>query len=559
MFCCSSRVLSPTRGPDINTALDTDDDPRAGELQATTPTHEESDPPSRALASRAGEVQATTPRHEEESAQLESLDVALPGDEARLHRGGGPREQYDATGTQLLYRMAAVSEETANRELTCEYPAYGQAFAMGFTEARGLVQDVFPKVQWAYVPVQSFDDLSSDATWAAKLDDTMQRYISSRGLPGGAQLAVAKDGRLLYSRTFGVADMTDRAAAPPTEDALFHYGSISKSITAVAAMLLVEDGVLDLDASVFELLGGIAPVVDTRVLQIRVWHLMNHTAGMSDGGGMGTGYADTRTPAATAAMLQKVTLTNSPGEVFEYCNTGPNIVSRIIEVLTGQDYDAFVLERIWSPLGCTKPPVVSSMYRQHPGEVLFYHPTRPGQIKADKSNLYWKYLWGGRAGSQGNRELGLEAAGGWKGSAGSVALLGADLLASLQGAPSAKLLSAESVKTMMAPGSKYAAPMGGAHYSLGFITWSMKPQACTAEAPAVDWETSYAQWMHGGTFGSALHVDTSKGGVAWAFCLNAPPHFETAHEPDHVAEPDGLKAQLRQVIFDALFKEGVRF
>ena len=93
---------------------------------------------------------------------------------------------------------------------------------------------------------------------------------------------------------------------------------------------------------------------------------------------MGTGgFADTSNPAATLAMLQKLTLSRAPGETFEYCNTGPNIVSRIIEVLSGQDYDAFVINRVWAPLGITTP-VVSSMYRPHKGEVPFYHPTRPG-------------------------------------------------------------------------------------------------------------------------------------------------------------------------------------
>ena len=315
---------------------------------------------------------------------------------------------------------------------------------------------------------------------------------------------------------------------------------------------------LDLDASAFELLGGdAASLTDARVATIRVCHLMNHTAGLTDGGGMGTGgFADTSNPAATLAMLQKLTLSKAPGETFEYCNTGPNIVSRIIEVLSGQDYDAFVINRVWAPLGITTP-VVSSMYRPHEGEVPFYHPTRPGQISADKSNLYWKYLWGGRAGSQGNRELGLEGAGGWKGPATALALLGADLLASLQGAPSAKLLTAETVKVMM--GSQYATPMGEVHYALGFINWAKNPSACTVGASAVEWEAAYAQWMHGGTFGSALHVETGGGGVSWAFCLNAPPHFATAHEQDHIAEPDGLKAQLRKVFQSAMFSEGVRF
>ena len=190
---------------------------------------------------------------EEEQPIAKKLKVEPAAAADAPHQGNGPREQHgtlgngsrEQHGTKVLFRMAAVSEELAECELTCEYPPYGQAFGMEHTRAHGLHQDVFPKVEWIHVPVQTFDKLpaSKATSWANKLDATMQNYITSRGLPGGAQLAAAKNGKLLYSRTFGVASMTDRSAAPPTEDALFHYGSISKSITAVAAMLLVEEGV----------------------------------------------------------------------------------------------------------------------------------------------------------------------------------------------------------------------------------------------------------------------------------------------------------------------------
>ncbi len=60
------------------------------------------------------------------------------------------------------------------------------------------------------------------------------------------------------------------------------------------------------------------------------------------------------------------------------------------------------------------------------------------------------------------------------------------------------------------------------------------------------------------SFGSALHVETYAEELSWAFCLNAPPHFYDL-QIDHVAEPDGLKAQVRQVFQDAMFREGIRF
>ena len=472
------------------------------------------------------------------------------------HMGGTSVVRKEGGNGRILFKMEQVSEAKGNEELNVDYPSYGQAFPMSWTQSRGLQQDVFPAVEWIEVPVKSFDE-AGDASWARKLDEVVQGYVKSRGLPGGVQLAAAKDGKLVYSRTFGVADVTDPEARPMSADALLYFGSISKSITSVAVMSLVQEGKLEMDTPVFQVLGGDGPVADERVKNITLRMCLNHTAGLSDGGGMGTGYDDTRSIESTIRTLAQKKLDRDPGSQYEYTNTTFNIVCRIIEKVSGFTYEDYVRARIWQPLGRIGP-VVSSMYQQHPGEVPMYAPTRPGQIKPDKSNLYWKYLWGGRKGAQGNKEIGLEGGGGWKGSAADLALLGADLLSGIMGGPCKIGLTPETIKSMVGSKYAYAFPDNNGYYALGFVGIAQNPEMAIPEASGDQWAGQVIQFMHGGSFGSALHVETYAGGVSWAFCLNAPPHF-SGLAIDHVAEPDGLKAQLRQVFQDAIFREGIRF
>ena len=506
---------------------------------------------------------------EGEEAADGDTDVKLAGSDGALtsgghptHMGGGDRVQHDAAG-KLLFKMAQVTKVGGNEELTCTYPAYGQAFPMEMTNAHGLQQDVFPPVEWFCVPINDCGSPAGDAPWAAKLDAVVQGYIADRKLPGGCQLALARSGRLIFSKAYGVADIMDETAAPMSADARLYMGSISKSITAVAAMLLVQDGKLSLDGCIYDLLSGDRTVLeDERVGLVTVRMCLNHTSGLTDAfGGMGTALSDHKTVSSTAAMLSTTKLSSDPGSKYEYGNLNANVMGRVIDAVTGQDYEAVVRARIWDPLG--RPmPVVSSKYKPHDGEVPFYHPTRPGQVKPDKSNLYWKYLWGGRHGAQGNKEIGGEGAGGWKGSAADLALLGADLLSALQGEPSKLGLTAATVKAMVGNANgamdafKPDAPQLWS--SQGWISFAVKPALLTVDAPAAVWSAQVGQFFHNGTFGSALHVETFGGGVSWAFCLNAPPHFE-GMDIDHVAEPAGLKAQVRQVVQEFMFQQGGTF
>src|SRR5215218_7508297 len=106
--------------------------------------------------------------------------------------------------------------------------------------------------------------------------DVMKKY----SLPGGA-VAVVRDGKLIYARGFGYADVENKTPVQP--DALFRIASISKSLTSAAVMKLVEDGKLTLDDRVAPFIADLTPApgatVDPRWEQITIRNLFNHTGG----------------------------------------------------------------------------------------------------------------------------------------------------------------------------------------------------------------------------------------------------------------------------------------
>lgn len=110
-------------------------------------------------------------------------------------------------------------------------------------------------------------------------DRIVARIMRVHRIPGAA-VAVARDGRLVYARGFGMADRLREVPVQP--DSLFRIASLSKPITAVAVLKLVEDGRLKLDARVFQdLLSGIEPhpPKDPRMNEITVRDLLRHSGG----------------------------------------------------------------------------------------------------------------------------------------------------------------------------------------------------------------------------------------------------------------------------------------
>lgn len=167
-----------------------------------------------------------------------------------------------------------------------------------------------------------------------------------KGRYPGAVYAVAKGERTLALQALGKADITTRAPMRP--DSIFRLMSMTKPVTAVATMILVEEGMLDLDAPVSRYLPEFSTFGVEGAPQLTLRHLLTHTSGI------GFGKIPTKTP-TLAERAREIATRKMPmpvGESWAYSGVdGPDVVARVIEVVAGEPYGGFVKRRIFDPLG----------------------------------------------------------------------------------------------------------------------------------------------------------------------------------------------------------------
>ncbi|MGE0665188.1 MAG: serine hydrolase domain-containing protein [Sphingomonadales bacterium] len=199
----------------------------------------------------------------------------------------------------------------------------------------------------------------------ARIDAAMQRWVDEKKL-AGVTIAIARDGKLAYLHSSGMADIAK--GRPMDENALVRIYSMTKPVTAVAVMMLVEEGKLRLTDKLSDYLpefrdmkvttadGGTEPAKQP----IRIFHLMTHTSGLTyslynqSAAGKAYDQADVmnagRSTAEFTKVLATLPLAVQPGTTYQY-GTSIDVLGRLVEVISGQPFDVFVKERITDPLG----------------------------------------------------------------------------------------------------------------------------------------------------------------------------------------------------------------
>ena len=217
-----------------------------------------------------------------------------------------------------------------------------------------------------------------------RLADQLMFAYDRPGAPGGA-VRVWRDGRTLLSRTYGLADLThgiEFEASTPT-----NIGSTSKQFTAFAVMLEQEAGRLSLDDDFRDHLPDSDFPDFGETITIR--NLLNHTSGLREFLNLYamTG-ADTRVLTrddVLRAVERQPALQNSPGAEFNYNNTAFSLAAQIVEQTSGQDFDDYVREEIFQPLGMNDSYVRMTPETIIPGRSDGYTPggegwTAPGDL-----------------------------------------------------------------------------------------------------------------------------------------------------------------------------------
>jgi CubicO group peptidase (beta-lactamase class C family) len=216
----------------------------------------------------------------------------------------------------------------------------------------------------------------------SQCDTQMQTFLTNYQIPG-ATFAITKNGKLIYMRAFGTANQAGTEMTQPYH--MFRIASVSKPITSIAIMKLIENGQLSLSDKVFGP-GGIlnvdpyfanANVTDSRVYNITIQNLLEHSAGWNRNLPMppgplspypwGYGHSDvfgfplhvTQTlgeanPATRRALIKfsiQKGLDFAPGTAHNYSNTGFLVLGEVIEKKTGLTYENYVKQNIFAPLG----------------------------------------------------------------------------------------------------------------------------------------------------------------------------------------------------------------
>jgi CubicO group peptidase (beta-lactamase class C family) len=162
---------------------------------------------------------------------------------------------------------------------------------------------------------------------AARADDIIRRFMADRHVPGLQAVAV-KDGAVVFSRTYGVADLASGTRATPTS--AFPINSITKAFTGVAAMREVQAGRLDLEKPIGTYVDGLPQA--WRDIQVR--RLLSHTSGLPD---FVPRQKDGAVDEATAwKEAEAAPVLFPPGERFHYCQTNYALVQMAIDRLHGR-------------------------------------------------------------------------------------------------------------------------------------------------------------------------------------------------------------------------------
>src|SRR5215211_1860666 len=179
-----------------------------------------------------------------------------------------------------------------------------------------------------------------------QLGEVVQGHMERLHVPGAA-VGVIHAGRE-WTAGFGVTSVEH--PLPVDADTLFQIGSITKTFTGTVAMMLVEQGKLDLDAPLRTYLPKLRLKDEEAAARVTMRHLLQHT-----GGWLGDYFDDTG-PGEDALRRMVTRMAKLPqltplGEVWSYNNSGFYLAGRVIEVLTRQPYERVVKETIFDPLG----------------------------------------------------------------------------------------------------------------------------------------------------------------------------------------------------------------
>jgi CubicO group peptidase (beta-lactamase class C family) len=267
--------------------------------------------------------------------------------------------------------------------------------------------------QSGHSPAGRHGPLTYEATIADARATILKELALSETNTSAVTLALVDDRRLLWAEAFGSIDRMSGQA--PTTETLFCVASCSKVIAAVATMLLVDRGLVELDAPLVRYIPTFRLADGEAYRDITVRMLLDHSSGLP-----GTYFPNVLTivPVHSYAAqfldaLAGERLKHAPGEMAVYCNDGYTLIECLIAAVTGRPYTEFVAQEILKPLGMNHSrfalerfdagrfaPALDGAGRPEPQEYVNVYASGLFSTPSDLGRLAMLFLNQGRVGDQ---------------------------------------------------------------------------------------------------------------------------------------------------------------
>ncbi len=192
--------------------------------------------------------------------------------------------------------------------------------------------------------------LSASCAFAQELsmDEQVDAIFRGTKAVGGAFL-VAKGGEIVYERYYGVQQTTTKV--PVTADTYFRCASVTKLVTGIGLLKMMDEGILDPDTDISEYLGYTVynPRFPDTPITLRM--LMSHTAGLNETASYSAKSSRLRDMIDVTRKARSNFKNVKPGTQYAYSNFGAGLTGAIVESVTGKDVSSYMREFLFAPLG----------------------------------------------------------------------------------------------------------------------------------------------------------------------------------------------------------------
>lgn len=218
----------------------------------------------------------------------------------------------------------------------------------------------------------------------SSISGSIDALFSDFNQPGapGASLAVIKDGRVFYSKAYGLADVENNVPASTSTN--YRLASVTKQFTATAILKLVDQGKLSLDTRLPDALPGFPGYAR----DVKIRHLLQHTSGLVDYEDF---VPDTQAvqvlDADVLKMLSKIDSVYFPaGAKFRYSNSGYALLALIVEQVSGQSFARFLRQNIFEPLSMNRTVAFQNGISTVENRAFGHSRSERGFVRTDQSN-----------------------------------------------------------------------------------------------------------------------------------------------------------------------------